>query len=100
MSHSIGTQTLPGIQVPELKALKGTFLPTNSFQLTVCRQLTNWLSLRTVITSERCRRPHRASALSGERFDHRLGDRVGVLVEREVAGVEIAQVGRRQDKRS
>src|SRR2546426_990185 len=42
-----------------------------------------------------CRRPHRASVLSGERLDDRLGDRVGVLVEREVAAVEIAHLGLR-----
>jgi hypothetical protein len=35
---------------------------------------------------------HRASVLSGERLDDRLGDRVGVLVEREVAAVEIAHL--------
>src|SRR4029077_8487786 len=55
-------------------------------------------------------RSHRASVLAGERLDDRLGDRVGVLVEREVPAVEIAQStrrqtllhefrGRRQDKR-
>jgi hypothetical protein len=39
------------------------------------------------------RRTHRASALSAERLDDRLGNRVGVLIERKVAGVEIVQVG-------
>src|SRR5438093_6562146 len=33
--------------------------------------------------------------LSGECLDNRLGDRVGVLVEHEVAAVEIAQLGHR-----
>src|SRR6516225_7929355 len=36
-----------------------------------------------------------SSALSGERLDDCLGNRVGVLVEHKVAAVEIAQVGRR-----
>src|SRR5439155_18517180 len=40
-------------------------------------------------SSERRRRPHRASVLSGERLDDRIGDRVGVLVKHEVAAVEI-----------
>jgi hypothetical protein len=39
--------------------------------------------------------PHRASVLSGEGLDNRLGDRVKVLVEREVAAVEIAHLGGR-----
>ena len=38
---------------------------------------------------------HRASVLSGERLDDRFGDRVGVLVEHEMAAVEVTQVGRR-----
>ena len=42
-------------------------------------------------------RAHRASFLSRERLDDRFGDRVGVLVEHEVAAVEIAQVGRRHN---
>jgi len=33
-----------------------------------------------------------ASALSGKHLDDRLGNRIGVFVKREVAGVEIAQV--------
>ena len=39
----------------------------------------------------------RASVLSGERLDDRLGDRVGVLVKHEVAAVEIAQLGGRHN---
>jgi len=42
----------------------------------------------------RRRKPHRAPVLSGERLDDRLGYRVSVRVEREVAGVEIAHHGR------
>ena len=36
MTHSIGTQTVLGIHVPEFKALKGTLLLTIRSQLSVC----------------------------------------------------------------
>ena len=47
MSHSIGTQTLPGIHVAEFKARKGTLLLTSSAQLTVCRRPESRRPLRT-----------------------------------------------------
>ena len=37
------------------------------------------------------------SCLYGERLDDRLGDRVGIPVERELAAVEIAHLGRRHN---
>src|SRR5271156_5279695 len=55
-----------------------------------------WDPLRKApYSSERRPRRHRVSVLSGERLDDCLGDRVDILLEDEMAAVEIAHLGGR-----